>query len=327
LFVTTTPLGRTGLTVSRVCFGTITFGSQVGEADARRIVDFCLDRGVNFLDTANVYNQGESERILGLCLKGRRDQVVLASKACGAMTGSTPEETYEGLSRAAIFKAVDASLARLGTDYLDLYYLHRPDYTVPIEESLGALEDLVKAGKIRFPALSNYAACQVTEAQWIASDQKYTPATVTQPLYNLLGRGLEQEYLPMCRRLGIFTCIYNPLAGGLLTGKQQADRPLPGSRFDNNQMYLDRYWHPAFFEAVEELSRSASACGRSLVSVALNWLQHHTPIDCMILGASSLEQLQQNLAVLQEGALPDEVTNTCDRVWAKLRGVTPKYNR
>jgi aryl-alcohol dehydrogenase (NADP+) len=327
VFVTTTLLGRTGLTVSRVCFGTMTFGAQVGEAEARRIVDFCLDQGVNFLDTANVYNQGESERILGLCLKGRRDKVVLASKVFGSMTGSTPDETYKGLSRAAIFKAVDASLARLGTDYLDLYYLHQPDCKVPIEESLGAVEDLVKAGKIRFPALSNYAAWQVTEAQWIAADRKYTPATVTQPLYNLLGRGLEQEYLPSCRRLGIFTCIYNPLAGGLLTGKQQVDRPLPGSRFDNNQMYLDRYWHPAFFEAVHELSRSATACGRSLVSVALNWLQHHTPIDCMILGASRLDQLEQNLAVLQEGPLPDEVTNTCDRVWEKLRGVTPKYNR
>jgi aryl-alcohol dehydrogenase (NADP+) len=327
VFVTTTLLGRTGLTVSRVCFGTMTFGSQVVEGDARRIVDFCLDQGVNFLDTANVYNQGESERILGLCLKGRRDKVVLASKVFGSMTGATPDETYEGLSRAAIFRAVDASLARLGTDYLDLYYLHRPDYTVPVEESLGALEDLVKAGKVRFPALSNYAAWQVTEAQWIAAERKYTPATVTQPLYNLLGRGLEQEYLPMCRRLDIFTCIYNPLAGGLLTGKQQVDRPLPGSRFDNNQMYLDRYWHPAFFEAVQELSRSARACGRSMVSVALNWLQHHTSIDCMILGASRLDQLEQNLAVLQEGPLPDEVTTTCDRVWEKLRGVTPKYNR
>jgi aryl-alcohol dehydrogenase-like predicted oxidoreductase len=327
VFVTTTLLGRTGLTVSRVCFGTMTFGSQVGEAGARRIVDFCLDQGVNFLDTANVYNQGESERILGLCLKGRRDKVVLASKVFGSMTGPTPDETYAGLSRAAIFKAVDASLARLGTDYLDLYYLHQPDYKVPIEESLGALEDLVKVGKIRFPALSNYAAWQVTEAQCVAADRNYAPATVTQPLYNLLGRGLEQEYLPMCRRLGIFTCIYNPLAGGLLTGKQQVDRPLPGSRFDNNRMYLDRYWHPAFFEAVEELSSAASASGRSLVSVALNWLRHHTSIDCMILGASRLEQLEQNLAVLQEGPLPDEVTNTCDRVWEKLRGVTPKYNR
>jgi aryl-alcohol dehydrogenase-like predicted oxidoreductase len=305
----------------------MTFGSQVNESDARRMVDFCLDQGVNFFDTANVYNNGESERILGLCLKGKRDKVVLASKVFGPMTGPAPGDNYAGLSRDAIFKAVDASLARLGTDYLDLYYLHRPDYTVPIEESLAALEDLVKAGKIRFPALSNYASWQVTEALWVADSKGHTPATVTQCLYNLLARGLEQEYLPMCERFGIFTCIYNPLAGGLLTGKQLPEQPLAGSRFDKNQMYLDRYWHPAFFEAVRDLAQSANAGGRSVVSLALNWLLHHTPADCVILGASRLEQLQENLAALRDGPLSQELTTTCDRVWQNLRGVTPKYNR
>jgi aryl-alcohol dehydrogenase-like predicted oxidoreductase len=319
--VETRLLGRTGLTVPRVCFGTMTFGSQVDENHAGRIVDFCLDRGLLFLDTANVYNEGESERILGRCLRGKRDKVVLASKAFGAMDG------YRGLSRNAIFQAVDASLARLGTDYLDLYYLHQPDYSVPIEESLGALDDLVKAGKIRFPALSNFAAWQVTEARWVAAEKGYLPATVTQPIFNLLARRLEQEFFPMCRHLGIFTCIYNPLAGGLLTGKQPKDQPLPGSRFDNNQQYLDRYWHPAFFEAVQELAQAAHACGRSLVSLALNWTIHHTPADCLILGASRLEQLEQNLAALQDGPLSEETANTCDRVWQKLRGIAPKYNR
>jgi aryl-alcohol dehydrogenase-like predicted oxidoreductase len=319
----TRPLGRTGITVPRVCFGAMTFGSQVDQTGAQAIVDYLMDRGLNFLDTANVYNQGESERILGRCIAGRRDKVILASKARGRMN----EAGYEGLSREAIFRSVDDSLRRLNTDYLDLLYLHQPDYAVPIGESLEALETLVKAGKIRFPALSNYAAWQVTQSQWIAAAEGYTPATVTQPMYNLLARGLEQEYLPMCAQLGIFTCIYNPLAGGLLTGKQHKDAPVAGSRFDKNQMYLDRYWHPDFFAAVDTLSAAAKAHGRSLVSVALCWLYRHTAADCLILGASRLEQLEQNLAALEEEPLPETLLATCDTVWASLRGVTPKYNR
>jgi aryl-alcohol dehydrogenase-like predicted oxidoreductase len=319
----TRALGQTGLSVPRVCFGAMTFGSQVDAAEAQRIVDFSLAHGVNFFDTANVYNQGASERILGRSIAGRRGDMVLAGKVRGKMTA----DGYEGLSREAIFRAIDASLERLGTDYLDLYYLHHPDYAVPIEESLEAMERLVEAGKIRFPALSNYAAWQVTEAQWIAADKGYVPATVTQPIYNLLARGIEQEYLPMCRRLGIFTCIYNPLAGGLLTGKQQKDRPLPGTRFDNNQTYLNRYWHPAFFEAVDQLSSAARAHGRSLVSVALNWIYCHTQADCLIMGASRLDQYRENLAVLEDGPLDPDLLGLCDAIWAKLRGVAPKYNR
>lgn len=299
----------------------MTFGSQVDQAEAERIVDLCLASGVNFLDTANVYNKGESERILGRCLRGRRDRFVLASKVRGSMGA------YEGLSRAAILKAVDESLERLGTDYLDLCYLHHPDGGVPIEESLEAMEQLVKAGKIRFPALSNYASWQVTEALWIAKERGYTPATVTQPMYNLLARGLEAEYLPMCERFGIFTCVYNPLAGGLLTGKQSHERPLPGTRFDANRMYLDRYWHTAQFDAVDRLHSAAKAHGRTLLSVALNWIYCHTPASCVILGASRLDQLQQNLAALDDGPLPEDLLRTCDAVWADLRGVTPKYNR
>jgi aryl-alcohol dehydrogenase-like predicted oxidoreductase len=146
-------------------------------------------------------------------------------------------------------------------------------------------------------------------------------------MYNLLARGIEQEYLPMCKELGISTVVYNPLAGGLLTGKQPRDIPLPGTRFDNNQMYLDRYWHPAYFDAVEELRQLARKAGRSLVSLSLNWLLHHTPADCLILGASKLEHLQENLKAASEGPLAAEILQTCDAVWATLRGVTPKYNR
>src|SRR5665213_375823 len=212
-------MGQTGLSVSRVCFGSMTFGSQVDRAEAQRIIDYCLDREIDFFDTANVYNQGESERILGECLKGRRDKVILASKAFGKMN-----EGYEGLSRAAILRAVEDSLKRLGTDYLDLCYLHHPDAGVPIEESLEALNQLRVAGKIRVPALSNYSAWQMLEAQWISAERQYAAPAVTQSIYNLLARGLEQEMLPMCQKYGILRAftIRSPVGSSPVNSKKTA---------------------------------------------------------------------------------------------------------
>ena len=320
----TRTLQHTDLTVSRVCFGTMTFGSQVDESAACRIVDYCFNSGINFIDTANVYNRGESERIVGKCLQGRRDRVVLASKVRGKM-GDGPDEA--GLSRQAILKGIEDSLRRLGTDYLDIYYLHQPDYDVRIDESLEAMELLVRQGKVRFPASSNYSSWQVCQMLWLAEKERRKPAWITQPMYNLLARGIEQEYLPMAKEFGVSTCVYNPLAGGLLTGKQNRDSPESGTRFDNNQMYLDRYWHPAYFDAVDELRKAADAAGRSLVSLALNWLLHHTSADCVILGASKLEQLQGNVRSMEDGPLSPETLAACDAAWNKLRGVTPKYNR
>jgi aryl-alcohol dehydrogenase-like predicted oxidoreductase len=283
-----------------------------------------VDHGINFIDTANVYNRGESERITGKWMAQHRSKVVLATKVRGKM-GDGPDE--QGLSKSAIVKAIDASLQRLQTDHVDLYYLHQPDYDVPIEESLEAMASLVKAGKVRYPASSNYSGWQVAEMLCLAEKHQWTPATVTQPMYNLLARGIEQEYLPMTSHFGLANCVYNPLAGGMLTGKQQREKPQAGTRFDNNQMYLDRYWHPAYFDAVDKLVQIAAAAGRSLVSVALNWILHHTPIECVILGASRLEQLEQNLATLGDGPLSKETLDACDQVWRDLRGVTPKYNR
>ncbi|MDQ6708698.1 MAG: aldo/keto reductase [Acidobacteriota bacterium] len=320
----TRTLLHTDLTVSRACFGSMTFGSQVDETGARQIVDYCFDAGINFIDTANVYNKGASESIVGKCLKGRRDKVVLASKVRGKM-GDGPDES--GLSRKAILKNIEDSLRRLDTDYLDIYYLHQPDYDVPIDESLEAMEQLVKQGKVRYPASSNYSGWQVTQMLWLAEKNHRKPAWITQPMYNLLARGIEQEYLPMTREFGVSTCVYNPLAGGMLTGKQKRDAPESGTRFDNNQMYLDRYWHPAYFDAVDELQKIAEKAGRSMVSLALNWMLHHTPIDCVILGASRLQQLQDNVKAMDDGPLSPETLAACDAVWNKLRGVTPKYNR
>jgi aryl-alcohol dehydrogenase-like predicted oxidoreductase len=302
----------------------MTFGSQVDETAAIRIVDKCLDLGVNFFDTANVYNNGASEAIVGKALKGRREKLVLASKVRGKMGDGADQN---GLSRTAIARGIEDSLRRLQTDYLDLYYLHQPDYAVPIDESLEAMDRLVKQGKVRYPASSNYSGWQVCQMQWIAGKNGYKPAAVTQPMYNLLARGIEQEYLPMCKEFGVSTVVYNPLAGGMLTGKQKRDAPLKGTRFDGNQMYLSRYWHEEDFDAVGALLEVAKKAGRSAVSLALNWLLHHTATDCVILGASKIEHLEENLKAMEEGPLGADTVSACDQVWAKIRGVAPQYNR
>ena len=320
----TRPLAHTDLTVSRVCLGTMTFGAQTDEATAGEMIATSLDCGVNFLDTANVYNAGAAETIVGKALIGRRDRVVLASK-CAARMGTAPDQA--GLSRAAILRAAEDSLRRLRTDYLDLYYLHWPDYAVPVEESLGAMDELVRAGKVRHVAASNFAAWQICRMHCLAEAKGLPRVSVTQPMFNLLARGAEQEFLPMCRQFGVSTIAYNPLAGGLLTGKQTSTAPLPGTRFDKNQAYLDRYWHEANFTAVEALGAIATTEHRSLVSLALNWMWHHTSIDSVILGASKLVHLQENLRSLQDGPLSPEAVASVDQVWARLRGPSPKYNR
>jgi len=317
-------LQHTSLSVSRICFGTMTFGGQTDKAAAARMLDLCADAHINFLDTANVYNHGASEEMLGQLLEGRRGDFILASKVRNKMGDGID---MAGLSRGAIFRAIDDSLRRLKTDYLDMYYLHLPDYAVPIEESLDAMNELVKQGKVRHIATSNYSGWQVVEMLWIAGRKGYSAPYISQPMYNLIARGIEQEYLPMCKQFGVSNIVYNPLAGGLLTGKHRRDSPIPGTRFDKNQMYLDRYWHQPTFDAVDQLQKIAAAAGRSLLSLSLNWLYRHTPTDCIILGASKLEHLEQDLKVLDEGPLDPETLQACDKVWTALRGPTPKYNR
>lgn len=315
-------LTGTNLTVSRVCFGTMTFGGQTDRSEAKRIIDLCLDRGINFYDTANVYTDGASERILGEILGGRRKDLVVASKV-GMKVGEQPP----GLTAAAIAQAVEGSLCRLKTDYLDLYYMHLPDHGVPIEESLEAMDKLVRQGKVRYIAGSNFAGWQLSQMHRIAERDGYQAPRIAQPMYNLLARRIEDEFLPACRELGISTIVYNPLAGGLLTGKQTAGKPLPGTRFEGNKGYLDRYWHQTNFDAIERLKEIADAVGRSLVSLALNWLLHHRAIDGVILGASKVEHLEQNLSALNDGALRPDTLAACDQVWQMINGPAPKYNR
>jgi 1-deoxyxylulose-5-phosphate synthase len=302
----------------------MTFGGQVDETSAARIVDLCLESGVTFFDTANSYTKTQSETILGKVLKGRREGITLASKV-GVKTGEPPD--VSPLSRTSILENLDNSLRRLQTDYLDVYYLHVPDYEAPLEESLAAMDEAVRAGKVRYPAMSNYAAWQHCQALWISEKRGYQPPQVSQPMYNLLARGIEQEYLPFCQSFGVSTVVYNPLAGGLLTGKQKRERPLPGTRFDANQMYLDRYWHPAYFDAVDELQKIAEQAGRSIIDISFNWLLFHTAADCVILGASKIEQLRETLEVFGKAPLDEATLERLDQVWQNLRGVTPKYNR
>lgn len=317
-------LPNTGLKVSRASFGAMTFGGQTDEATAARMMDLCFDAGINFFDTANVYNKGASETIVGKLLKGRRDKVILATKVRGKM-GDGPDES--GLSRAAILKAIDGSLQRLQTDYVDIYYLHQPDYKVPIEETLATMDELVKAGKVRYPAVSNYAAWQVAEIHCISQKNGYKPPFISQPMYNLLARAIEEEYLPFCKKYGVAVVPYNPLAGGLLTGKQSREgKPVAGTRFDGNKMYMDRYWHDDDFAAVEEIKAIAHDAKKSLVELALQWLLSHDQVDSIILGASRMEHLEENLRAC-EGPLTSDVLERCDAVWKRLRGFTPKYNR
>jgi aryl-alcohol dehydrogenase-like predicted oxidoreductase len=317
-------LKHTDLEVSRFCFGTMTFGKPLDQAGSTQLVNRCIEAGINFFDTANMYQTGMAETMLGNAMKSKRDHLVIASKVFFKMG---EEADQQGLSRKAIMRAIEESLRRLGTDYLDIYYMHAPDHSVPVEESLEAMETLVKQGKVRYLASSNYASWQVVQMLGIAKERGWNAPHISQPMYNLLARGIEQEYLPMCKEFGISTVVYNPLAGGMLTGKHKQTNITPGTRFDNNTLYQDRYWHEQYFQAVEQLRKIAQSAGRSLVSLALNWLLHHTASDCVILGASRMEQLDENLATVDDGPLSDDVLKACDEVWEKLRGPLPVYNR
>ncbi|HEY6293666.1 MAG TPA: aldo/keto reductase [Terriglobia bacterium] len=318
-------LQHTHLRVSRASFGTMTFGSQADQATSTSMVGQCLDAGLNFFDTANMYNTGRAETMLGKALGSRRAGVILASKVRHRM-GDSPDDA--GLSRAAICKALESSLKRLGTDYLDLYYLHWPDYETPIEETLEAMEEAVRAGKVRYPAVSNYAAWQVCEIHWAAEKRAWRPPYVSQPMYNLLARGIEDEYLPFCKRFGISVVSYNPLAGGLLAGKHSQEKgPIAGTRFDSNALYMARYWHDDYFAAVEELRTLARGAGKTLAELAIRWLLSREQVDSVILGASRPEQLAENLKACEGGPLDSATLARCDEIWKRLRGITPKYNR
>ena len=318
-----TSLGDTGLTSSRLVLGTMTFGSQVDEAAASQMVARALDAGITHLDTANSYNDGRSEEIVGRALGSRRDEVVLATKVFNRFGPGADEQ---GLSAPAVRKAIDASLRRLGTDHVDIYYLHQPDWTVPIEETLGAMAELVTAGKVRHVGVSNYAAWQICEVRNLAERNGWPPVVVSQQMYNLLARSIEDEYAAYSERAGLADVVYNPLAGGLLTGKHQYDAAPTAGRF-TNEMYRDRYWTKGQFEAVSRLGEAAAGAGLSLIELSLRWLLSRPVVDAVLLGASSLGQLEANLAAAEGPALDEDTLAACDAVWRELRGPIPRYNR
>jgi len=291
--------------------GTMTFGKQADEAEARRIVDAALEAGITHFDTANVYNAGVSEEILGRLLRGRPG-VTIASK----VGSRTSDPKNECLRRDHILTSCDASLRRLGLDRIDLYYLHQPDPGTPVEETLSAMETLVKAGKIARVGASNYAAWQLM--------QMLETVSVVQPMYNLLARDVEREFLPMCRTFDLDVLVYNPLAGGLLTGKHRPGEPAKGTRFDDNALYQGRYWNDAMFRAVAELQEVARAAGRPLLHLALQWLKAQRV--GILLGATRAEQLRESAAALRGDLEPADL-KACDEVYARLQGPIPKYNR
>jgi aryl-alcohol dehydrogenase-like predicted oxidoreductase len=320
-------LGRTGLKVSEICLGTMTFGDQVGETEAINIMKSALAAGVNFFDTADMYVGGKSEQIVGRALKGERDFVVLASKV-GNRMGPGANDT--GLSRKHIMKAVEDSLRRLETDYLDLYYVHLPDYDTPIEETLRALDDLVHQGKVRYIACSNFRAWQLCKALWVSDVHNLARFDCIQSPYNLLTRDIEYELLPLCASEGVGVSVYNPLAGGLLTGKHDpAKPPAKGTRFTLESigpMYYERYWSASNFEAVAHLKEIANEHGRNLIQFSLAWILSNEVITSAICGASSVKQLEQNLGATEVKLSPEELA-ACDGVWQQLRPLRFFYGR
>lgn len=315
---------RTDLSISRLCLGTMTFGSPVDQAGAARLLDRCIAEGINFIDTANIYQHGQAETMLGTAMRGKRDKLVVASKV-GMKMGDGPADG--GLSKAAILQAVEASLRRLQTDYLDICFLHEPDYKTKTDDSLDAMQTLIRNGKVRYTGTSNYSSWQVCQMHWIAERNGYQAPVFAQQMYNLIARGIDQEFMPMARELGISVSAYNPLAGGLLTGKHQLGTIVAGGRFDLMRNYVDRYWHPQDFAAIAELQKIAADSGHSLIGLSLNWLLHHSGIDTVVLGASRPEHLEINLKACGEGPLSAEAVKACDAVWKELRRAIPIYNR
>ncbi|MGH3096159.1 MAG: aldo/keto reductase [Streptosporangiales bacterium] len=311
---------------SDLSLGTMSFGSKLDQRAAADVVRHCLDAGVTAFDTANIYNGGEAERVLGAVVGPVRDRVRIATKV-GSPDGPETERGQAPLSPCAVRAAIDGSLRRLGTDYVDLYYLHRPDYATPIVDTLGVLDELVQEGKVRSLGDSNFAAWQACEIQLLARQHDWRPVGTSQQMYNMLARRLEDEYLPFARQYGVSTLVYNPLAGGLLSGRhRQGQEPDPGSRFAGS-LYRQRYWNDTQLDAVAGLQRIASDAGMSLVEMSMRWLRSRTGVDGIVLGASSLGQLEENLAAADRGPLDTDVLQRIDDVTGALHGVAPSYNR
>lgn len=310
--------------IPRISLGTMTFGGQVDEADAGRILDEAIARGVTLIDTANVYQSGLSEEFLGRLLAGRRDRILLASKV-----GSPTPNTAPPLRPDRMREELLGSLQRLRTDRLDVFYLHRPDRTTPLEESLGALQSFIDEGLVRSAAVSNYAAWHLATMRAITERHGWDPIRISQPMYNLLARRLEDEYGECTSELGIANIVYNPLAGGLLTGKHQLGDPVSDSnRFGQAKyggMYRDRYWNEDQFSAVHAVQGVAREAGIPVTALALRWCLSRPSVTSVLIGVSSLAQLRENLDACESGPLPQDVLDACDAVRQLNHGAAPDY--
>ncbi|KAF0815166.1 General stress protein 69 [Andreprevotia sp. IGB-42] len=301
--IPTTRFGNTGLQVSRLTLGTMTFGLQTDEATSHRILDKATAAGINLIDTADVYplggnfeTVGKTEEIVGRWLKGKRDQFIVATKAVGK-TGPKPWD--QGASRKHLVEAAEASLKRLGTDYIDLYQLHSDDANTPLDETIAALDDLVRSGKVRYIGVSNFLAYRLARALGKQDARRLARFVSVQPRYSLLFREIERELLPLAQEEGLAVIPYNPLAGGLLTGKHKPGAPTEGTRFTLGSAagrYQERYWHEREFQTVTALQAASADAGVSLTTAALAWVLSNPAITSPLIGASRPEQLDETLA-------------------------------
>jgi len=285
-------MGRTGLKVSEICLGTMTFGHGTDQAEANRIVDLAFAVGVNFFDTANTYGNGQSEILLGKALNRRRKEIVLATKFFNP-TGPNPNDS--GMSRVHIMRALEDSLARLQTDYIDLYYIHHVDTQTPLEEMLRALDDLVHHGKVRYLACSNYQAWRLMDALWTSDAKNLARFECYQPQYSLVVRDIEQEIIPACQHKGLGVVVWSPLAGGFLTGKYRpGEQQVAGSRSAEGWAYPRAYFAANADETLGVLLEVAQQLGRSPAQVALRWVLEQPAITSAIIGARTVEQARDN---------------------------------
>jgi len=312
---------------ARPFLGAMNFGRRTPEPESKKILARALELGIAHIDTANAYGDGASERIVGEAVRGRRDEVVIATKCGFGRVGGK----LEGLSRARILEACDQSLARLATDYVDIYYLHVPDHETPIDETLDAVAELLEKGKIRAWGVSNYAAWQILEMMHVAERGAATRAmpkpVIAQQLYNVVLRQLDIEYFAFARRYGLHTTVYNPLAGGLLSGKHARDGSTQGgSRFDKNRLYQGRYFTDAMFDRVEALGGLARAEGMSLVELSYAWLAGAPGVDSILLGPANVQQLEDGVRASSRGLTP-EVRGLVDALYRMWLGTDTYYVR
>ena len=319
-------LGRTGVQVSEMCLGCLTFGASTETKDAYAIIDRAIDIGINFIDTANMYSRGRSEEVTGGALKanGKRAKIVLATKVHSRMADDDPNAA--GNSRRHIIEQCDASLRRLQTDYIDLYQIHRPQPDIPLDETLRALDDLIRAGKVRYIGCSTFGAWQIVESLWIAKELGLNRFVCEQPPYNLLDRRIERELLPMAQTYGIAVIPWSPIGAGLLTGKYRRGKMPKEGRFTEikHNAWLASKVTDGVFELVDKLDPIAAEKGCTLAQLALTWVLGRPGVTSPIIGPRTMEQFEDNLGAL-EVVLSDDDLSKIDKFIPPGSMVSPFY--